>query len=125
MITLPNFPGVTIVDDEPILIYQTLNPRDLKWNKFRIEFIKKNPFCSICKGKTSLQVHHIKPFHIWPELELDINNLIVLCEEKGLNCHLRFGHLNDWVSYNPLIQKLVYFYNNKPSGKNDSLFILR
>ncbi|GCE16544.1 HNH endonuclease [Dictyobacter kobayashii] len=51
------------------------------------------------RGK-GLQVHHIKPFHLYPELELDPNNLITLCEIRGRTHHLLIGHLDDWESYN-------------------------
>ncbi|GCE29115.1 hypothetical protein KDA_45990 [Dictyobacter alpinus] len=45
-------------------------------------------------------MHHIKPFHLYPELELDPGNLITLCEIKGRTHHLLIGHLDDWQSYN-------------------------
>jgi hypothetical protein len=49
-----------------------------------------------------LEVHHIKPFHLHPELELEPKNLITLCENKsdGVNCHLLFGHLGSFRSFN-------------------------
>lgn len=123
MITLQDFPGLTIVDDFPNLITGLNQPRSKEWNKFRINIVKQHPFCAYCKNIKSLQVHHIKPFHLWPEFELNENNVIVLCEEKDINCHLKYGHLGDWTKYNPLIKKLVYFINNKPSERDDSLFI--
>lgn len=56
----------------------------------------------MCGGKDKLEVHHIKPFHLHPELELDPSNLIVLCESGGggLNCHLAIGHLGSYKSFN-------------------------
>lgn len=47
-------------------------------------------------------MHHIEPFHVAPELELDPANLITLCESKrnGVTCHLWFGHLGDYRSIN-------------------------
>jgi 5-methylcytosine-specific restriction enzyme A len=53
--------------------------------------------CRACGKSKQLQVHHIKPFHIEPELELDIDNTITLC----LRCHLFLGHLDWFKSSNP------------------------
>ena len=39
--------------------------------------------CAICGSTENLQVHHIVPITILPELKLDNNNLIPLCER----CH--------------------------------------
>jgi predicted HNH restriction endonuclease len=47
-----------------------------------------------------LEVHHVKPFHLFPQLELDPANLMTLCEDGG-NCHFMVGHLKDWRRYNP------------------------
>lgn len=122
-ITLPEFPGLTIVPNLKNLLYGEISRRSKFWEKTRIEFIKENPFCAWCKSITELNVHHIKPFHAWPELELKKTNLITLCENPLFNCHFVLGHLSNWKSYNPLIEKLVYFNNIKPKDKNDSLFI--
>jgi hypothetical protein len=66
------------------------------WRKVRSEHIKQNTFCKACGSKKSLEVHHIEPFHVSPEKELDPNNLITLCD----TCHLVFGHLMDYKSWN-------------------------
>ncbi len=76
--------------------------RSPKWSKVRKAVIKAHPYCSVCKSTTLLQVHHLIPFHLRPELELDTKNLIVLC--MGLNeCHLLLGHGNNFKKYNPYI----------------------
>jgi 5-methylcytosine-specific restriction enzyme A len=75
-------------------------PRSPLWSKLRIRFIMASPFCAACGSREMLTAHHIKPFHLFPELELDPANLIVLCERKSLNCHLLFGHLMLWESFN-------------------------
>lgn len=80
--------------------------RSSKWQTVRKNFIESNKTCAACGANLNLQVHHKKPFHTYPELELDTDNLIVLCEEKGESgCHLKIGHLGDWKSYNPNIEK--------------------
>lgn len=49
-----------------------------------------------------IEVHHIRPFHLHPDLELDPANLVTLCEadKGGANCHLLFGHLGNFKSFN-------------------------
>ena len=74
--------------------------RSPKWRSVRLEFLKKNPRCASCGGDENLAVHHIKPFHKWPELELEESNLITLCEGMICNCHYVTGHLRDWRSWN-------------------------
>ena len=89
--------------------------RSPKWQTVRKKFLAKNPTCALCDGKDVLEVHHIKPFHLHPELELDEKNLIVLCESKknGISCHLAFGHLGKYESYNETVKEDVIIWNNK------------
>lgn len=64
--------------------------------------MKANPTCAACGGIEVLEVHHIKPFNLHPELELDPLNLITLCESKkgGITCHLAWGHISNYKSFN-------------------------
>lgn len=64
--------------------------RSSKWDKVRDDFIKLNPSCAVCGSTKNLQVHHKKPFHLFPELELDVNNLVTLCEGKKPGLVKRF-----------------------------------
>lgn len=84
--------------------------RSSKWQKVRLNFVKKNPRCFICERNTDLHVHHIKPFHLYPELELDNKNLIVLCETH----HLYYGHWSDWKSYNPELMNTISQIRKRP-----------
>ena len=68
------------------------------WSKVRNEYLKKNNRCASCGTTNDLEVHHIKPVHIFPDLELEENNLITLCSKK---CHLLLGHLVNFKSWNP------------------------
>lgn len=79
--------------------------RSKAWPKVRKEHLKKFPTCAVCGGKKKLQVHHIKPFHLHQQLELDPNNLITLCEADGHDCHLQFGHLGSFKSWNIRVVK--------------------
>ena len=45
--------------------------RSYEWSKIRNEFLKENPTCAACGRNKKLEIHHIKPFHLNPELELD------------------------------------------------------
>lgn len=77
--------------------------RSNHWPTVRKHFVESNPACAACGGKDKLEVHHIQPFHLNPELELDPNNLIALCESTsyGIICHLVIGHNGDYKKINP------------------------
>ncbi len=77
--------------------------RSAQWVKVRKEHLKQHSLCEVCGSKTNLNVHHIKPYHSHPELELTPENLITLCEntKKGINCHLLIGHLGNYKKINP------------------------
>jgi 5-methylcytosine-specific restriction endonuclease McrA len=81
--------------------------RSSKWPALRKAFIKTWPQCAVCRSTAKLEVHHIIPFHIEPSLELLESNLITLCENQknGVNCHLLFGHLGNYKSYNKNVKK--------------------
>lgn len=80
--------------------------RSKEWHHAEKEHLAKEPDCQWCGATTRLQVHHIRPFHLAPELELDPGNLITLCEEGGyLNCHLIHGHLGSFQSFNLRIRE--------------------
>lgn len=74
--------------------------RSPRWRKVRDEFLLENDFCAACGTHKHLQVHHMKPFHLEPSLELDKNNLIVLCMDTE-ECHLSIGHGDSFQFYNP------------------------
>ena len=79
-------------------------PRSGHWPVVRRQHLEKFPACVVCgdtKGK--IEVHHITPFHLHPELELDPNTLSTLGENmnNGVSCHLLFGHLGNFKSVNP------------------------
>ena len=79
--------------------------RSGRWPAVRAKHLKINPSCAVCGANKHLEVHHIKPFHAHPELELDPQNLITLCENNrnGVNCHLLFGHLGSYKSFNEAV----------------------
>ena len=74
--------------------------RSHRWDDVRDAHVDKHPACAACGSTSKLQVHHIKPFHLFRELELDPTNLLTLCEHADTKCHLRIGHLGSWRKYN-------------------------
>ena len=92
--------------------------RSSGWGKLQKETVKAHPFCSFHGGKGTLlnplQVHHIKPFHLFPLLELIKSNLIVACRF----CHLWYCHLGSYHSCNLQAREdaemLLAKINNRP-----------
>lgn len=77
--------------------------RSPDWPEARDSYLEENNRCFVCGSKKNLEVHHIIPFHIAPDLELNKNNFIVLCESrkyKALICHLLIGHLGNYRRFN-------------------------
>jgi predicted HNH restriction endonuclease len=89
--------------------------RDHRWDAVRDRAVAQSPACACCgtRQKKVLQVHHIKPFHLFPELELDPRNLIVLC----VVCHFLIGHLKNWSSYNPDVFADAAWLRGKIDGR--------
>lgn len=76
--------------------------RSGSWPTDRKHHLEIEPVCQVCGGKEKLEVHHIRPFHLFPRLERDPKNWITLCESgaNGINCHLWAGHRGNFKSYN-------------------------
>ena len=74
--------------------------RSPKWQAVRKEHIKNNPNCIACGRNKKVEAHHIEPVHVWPEKELNPSNLVTLCDDP---CHLIFGHLMNYKSWNEYI----------------------
>lgn len=66
-------------------------PRSGSWPRVRAEHLLRVPACEACGSVKRVHVHHVKPFHQFPELELDSDNLMTLCPW----CHLHHGHDRD------------------------------
>jgi predicted TIM-barrel fold metal-dependent hydrolase len=94
--------------------------RSPKWDNVRKAHLKVHPKCEVCEGTKQLNVHHIKPFHLHPELELEPSNLITLCEclSYGINCHLLIGHLGNYKNINPSSIDDAKTWNSKLKQNN-------
>ena len=88
--------------------------RSPQWSSVATAHLVRQPRCVACgyHGK-HLQVHHIKPFHLHPHLELDPDNLITLCQARGREHHLLLGHLDAWDSFNEHIHADVRHFHGK------------
>lgn len=83
-------------------------PRSSEWVSVRNEFVRLHPRCEACGSAYNLNVHHVEPFHLRPDLELEPINLITLCRD----CHFRIGHDPDgkgpkkpsWLESNPNVR---------------------
>ena len=65
-----------------------LGSRSSDWPRIRAEFVAEFPACAACGTTATLNVHHVKPYWIHPELELEKSNLITLCRVH----HFTLGH---------------------------------
>lgn len=80
------------------------NRRSGQWPAVREAHLRAHPTCAACGRRDELNVHHVQPFHIFPSLELEPGNLVTLCEGDTVSCHLAFGHLMHWRSWNPAVR---------------------
>lgn len=78
--------------------------RSPQWPAVRKAWLKTNPTCAACGSADNVEVHHIEPFFLRPDLELTASNFISLCENGG-NCHLFVGHLKNFKSYNKTVKE--------------------
>ena len=78
--------------------------RSPHWPAARRAHLKREPFCRYCGHLDNLEVHHVVPFHLHPELELEESNFITLCEQMSRECHLKLGHLGNWKNSNPQVR---------------------
>jgi hypothetical protein len=89
--------------------YHVEEARDPKWQALRNK-ITKNGKCAICGTTKNLRLHHKKPFRLFPELELDEKNLVILCESPSHNCHFIFGHMMNWNMYNHDLDNTIAYF---------------
>lgn len=90
--------------------YGAAKPRSPKWPALQRKHLKLHPKCEACGTTLGMNVHHVKPFHLYPDLELDPKNLITLCRDH----HFSIGHDPDgpwapakpsWKAENPNVRR--------------------
>ena len=87
--------------------------RSPEWKEVRKLHLDYQHECQACKKKSNLEVHHIVPVHINRTLELEPSNLLTLCDR----CHLVFGHLSDYKSWNENVIEDCSVYLNKVQNR--------
>ena len=89
--------------DAPKAVHE--ESRSGQWPAVRKAHLEKEPEWAVCGSKgtadNELNVHHVLPFHKYPDKELDQTNLITLCREH----HFTFGHLCEWSSWNTRVRE--------------------
>ena len=78
----------------PVIPQKPEEPRSGKWPTFLRNFLAKHKECMGC-GRKAQTAHHCKPFHLFPALELDENNVVPVC----IPCHFGVCHAGDWKLY--------------------------
>jgi 5-methylcytosine-specific restriction endonuclease McrA len=85
-------------------------PRSPHWARVRGVWLQTHGWCAVCGFTAGLNVHHIQPFHLFPELELDPTNFITLGERcPSGNHHILFGHFGNYSKWNPDVRALAAF----------------
>jgi len=103
--------GVVVLSLQPPPVTMEGTPRSPRWPAVRAKFLETHTYCEACGTTVNLQVHHVKQFNLFPELELDPSNFIVLCgadhtpKAGSHNCHLAIGHLWDFSTNNPHVRE--------------------
>jgi len=85
-----------------------LGPKELyACNKAKAKYIKDNRQCVLCGATDNLEVHHIIPVSVCPELACEPANFMTLCDYGNEGCHCHFGHLGAFIRFNPNLQAYV------------------
>lgn len=99
-------------------VRELTKPRSPKWREAEKVHLAQYSSCAACGGNTRLQVHHEKPFHLDPQLELDPKNLVTLCMGP-FECHLRIGHGDFFKAYNPNVRADAQTVLLEPARRNE------
>lgn len=86
--------------NKPYCDYSSLSPAQIR----RLPDVRKalhqyrvaNPRCEWDNCSNDIEVHHIKPVAIYPELASNTNNMISLGAKR---CHLVIGHANNYALF--------------------------
>lgn len=70
------------------------------------DYLVLHPECAFCGCQKNIEIHHIQPLHLFPNLACDFHNFISLHDNSNNSCHRWFGHLGNFSSkYNPYIRE--------------------
>jgi hypothetical protein len=71
--------------------------RSPKWPEVEKQHLKSHPACVVTGALRNVEVHHVLPFHLYPEFELEFWNLRTVTRDM----HFLYGHCRNWSWYNP------------------------
>jgi hypothetical protein len=109
--------------------------RSSHWETVEKAFRKLHPQCTCCvvASTAHVQIHHCFPFHYCvalgrPDLELDMRNLITLCEwpsHRSPDHHLLIGHLGFFQSSNLTVVEDAHVFRGMSEAeiKKDSRWL--
>jgi hypothetical protein len=82
-----------------------------KMTKAKKLYVTEFNECEVCGYQKGLEVHHVKPVHLFPDLSCEPTNFITLCDGISNNmCHRKYGHFYDFRNkFNPLIREYAIF----------------
>ena len=94
-------------------------PRVAGWAKLAKVHLRVYPACQVCGRRTNVVPHHKLPVSFRPDLELDPDNLVTLCNGHRSfgGCHQWVGHLGDPHSYNPDVMPDIDIWREKMAAK--------
>lgn len=92
-------------------LYEIVTGRSGKWPKVRDAYLAEHPKCVHCLQNADT-VHHLRPVHVAPALELDPSNFAAVCDA----CHFCIGHLCNWKRWNDLFWQCVQMANRGRRG---------
>ena len=90
--------------------------RSSRWPKFEKEWLVDHGTCSACGGTEKLAVHHVRPFHLFPELELAKGNVVTLCMGPQ-ECHLKIGHGFSFRRWNDQVEQDAAILRHNPDKR--------
>ena len=108
---------MSVIQHAKSIIKLATSERSPQWPALEKKMLAEHPFCAACGSSMKLQVHHKRPFHLHPELELDPTNLIVLCEQYGVDCHINIGHGDSFAAYNPNVERDAQMVRANPEQR--------
>ena len=96
--------GGIIVPAPPKIVEGKKRHKD--WPKFRKAHLKDHPRCEFCGKNDDLDLHHERPYHLYPELEMDPGNVMTACRHD----HWIWCHLGDWKAWNPKVRDDAMYF---------------
>ncbi len=87
--------------------------RSSRWRTVRNQYLTAHPLCEMCGSEKKLVVHHKLPYYLFPDKELDADNLMTLCNRD----HFLLGHLGSWMKFNPSVDADCAWWRSKIQRK--------